>query len=360
MRRLTPLGLLVLAAACSSGEKESVQVGYRGLGQEINYSSKQLAAAREHNVAPAPLPPASTPSPVVQWKNVQVLTDVSANELNRTMVAMTQWVAPKQSCGYCHVLTDFGSDSLYTKRVARRMLQMTRNINTNYKSHVQDVGVTCYSCHRGLNVPAQGIWHYTTRDQYERAFIDRSDVRVQSQTVAHTDANRSSVKQAENTYALMINVSRSLGVNCAFCHNTRSFTTWQNAPPARVTAQYGLRMVRDLNANYLTSLQGVFPANRLGVHGDVPKMQCATCHQGVYKPLLGAQMVKDYPALWGAPQWARSAADSNAAGITDLRGRDSVPHDGSPRLPGRRAAPLPAGAIAANTPAAPPLATPRQ
>ncbi|MEO8333567.1 MAG: photosynthetic reaction center cytochrome PufC [bacterium] len=343
MRRFAPAALLVLAA-CGTGEKESVQVGYRGLAQEINYSSHQLSAARANNVAPAALAPASEPSPPEQFKNVQVLTDISANEFNRTMLAMTQWVAPKQSCAYCHVLTDFASDSLYTKVVARRMLQMTRNINVNYKSHVQDVGVTCYSCHRGLNVPAQGIWHYTNPDQVERAFLDRPDIRVQSQTVAHTDANRSSVKQAENTYALMINMSRSLGVNCVFCHNTRSFTTWQNAPPARVTALYGLRMVRDLNANYLTSLQGVFPKNRLGVHGDVPKMQCSTCHQGVYKPLLGAQMVKDYPALWGAAQWARGAADTNAVGITDLRGRDSVPKDGSPRLPGLRVAPLPAGA----------------
>jgi photosynthetic reaction center cytochrome c subunit len=28
---------------------------------------------------------------------------------------------------------------------------------------------------------------------------------------------------------------------------------------------------------------------------------CATCHQGVYKPLFGANMLKDYPELAGAP-----------------------------------------------------------
>jgi len=27
---------------------------------------------------------------------------------------------------------------------------------------------------------------------------------------------------------------------------------------------------------------------------------CATCHQGAYKPLYGANMLKDYPALAGA------------------------------------------------------------
>ena len=31
--------------------------------------------------------------------------------------------------------------------------------------------------------------------------------------------------------------------------------------------------------------------------GDPLKVNCATCHQGAYKPLLGANMVKDYPNL---------------------------------------------------------------
>ncbi len=33
--------------------------------------------------------------------------------------------------------------------------------------------------------------------------------------------------------------------------------------------------------------------------GDAPKAQCATCHNGVYKPLYGLQMAKHYPAFWG-------------------------------------------------------------
>ena len=51
-------------------------------------------------------------------------------------------------------------------------------------------------------------------------------------------------------------------------------------------------MVRDLNTNYLAPLAGVFPANRLGPTGDALKVNCATCHQGVYKPLFGASMLK--------------------------------------------------------------------
>jgi len=44
-------------------------------------------------------------------------------------------------------------------------------------------------------------------------------------------------------------------------------------------------------------LTEVFPANRKGVLGDLAKVNCATCHQGVNKPLLGASMLKDYPSL---------------------------------------------------------------
>ena len=44
-------------------------------------------------------------------------------------------------------------------------------------------------------------------------------------------------------------------------------------------------------------LTASFPADRLGPTGDVAKVNCATCHQGVYKPLYGAQMAKDYPEL---------------------------------------------------------------
>ena len=58
-------------------------------------------------------------------------------------------------------------------------------------------------------------------------------------------------------------------------------------------------MVRDLNTTYLDPLLPVFPANRLGPMGDGPKLNCATCHQGVNKPLLGANMVTDYPELLG-------------------------------------------------------------
>ena len=37
------------------------------------------------------------------------------------------------------------------------MIQMTRHINADWKSHVGETGVTCYTCHRGQPVP-NNIW----------------------------------------------------------------------------------------------------------------------------------------------------------------------------------------------------------
>ena len=47
------------------------------------------------------------------------------------------------------------------------------------------------------------------------------------------------------------------------------------------------------------SKNDAFPANRLGEHGDGPKVGCATCHKGTFKPLNGVSPLGDYLALSG-------------------------------------------------------------
>jgi photosynthetic reaction center cytochrome c subunit len=68
------------------------------------------------------------------------------------------------------------------------------------------------------------------------------------------------------------------------------------APPQRVNAWHGIRMVGDINANYITPLTSKLPADRLGPMGDAPKAYCATCHQGVNKPLAARR--------WPRTTWA--------------------------------------------------------
>ena len=353
-RTVAPVALLTLGA-CGDAATDTVQVGYRGTALEQNYDHGDLKAKFAQVKLPQSPPPAgeSPPGPL-PWKNVQVLNDISVAEFNRTMIAMSTWVAGTGNCAYCHNVAAFADDTLpngkplYTKLVARRMLQMTRNINGGYSQHVKNTGVTCYTCHMGKPLP-NGLWFYSSQTDYLRHYLDRDGARVITQAVA-PNTNRSSVKQAEWTYALMISQSRSLGVNCTYCHNTRQFASWREAPPQRVTAYHGILMLRDVNQNYLAPLQPVYPAVRLGPMGDAPKAQCVTCHNGAYKPLYGAQMAKDFPALWGRADWngkpfpgLMTAADTTAKDSTTMAA-PAAPAPG-PAVKASSAKPAPAGAV---------------
>jgi photosynthetic reaction center cytochrome c subunit len=99
----------------------------------------------------------------------------------------------------------------------------------------------------------------------------------------------------------MVNMSQSLGVGCTFCHNTRTFDDWSASPVARVTAYHGIRMTRDLNLSYVEPLGADLPKERMGPAGDAPKVNCNTCHDGAFRPLLGVSMLKDYQELAALP-----------------------------------------------------------
>jgi photosynthetic reaction center cytochrome c subunit len=237
------------------------------------------------------------------------------------MQAITAWIAPKEGCAYCHDLQNLAADTKYTKVVSRRMLEMTRHVNASWTSHVRSTGVTCWTCHRGNHVPQQ-TW-FDTREPLN-AFAGRRDgqdapaptaafsalpnatfanylagadnIRVVGEA-ALPSGSGPSVQVAEHTYGLMMHFSQALGVNCTYCHNSRSFQNWDQSTPQRVTAWHGIRMVRELNNDYLGPLASVFPPQRRGPLGDTAKVSCATCHQGAFKPLYGAAMAKQYPGL---------------------------------------------------------------
>jgi photosynthetic reaction center cytochrome c subunit len=330
-----------LLAGCERPPIDRVQVGYRGVAMEQNYNPRLMVEVIAANQPPEALEPASADGPKASavYQNVKVLGDLSVGQFARSMVAMSNWVAPKEGpeagCVYCHNPANFADDSKYTKVVARRMVQMTQNINGNWKQHVANTGVTCYTCHRGQPVPAN-VWFDPAPLKHDVSGLlgDRAlqnspaasvklaslpydpfgpylagdqPIRVQGDTALPT-GNRASTKQTEFTYSLMVHMSDSLGVNCTYCHNSRSWQDWEQSPPQRVTAWYGIRMARQLNNEYMTPLTGTFPANRLGPTGDVPKLNCATCHQGAYKPLFGAKMAKDHPEFGGVPENASAAA----------------------------------------------------
>jgi len=326
--------LPMLLAGCEIGPKQSTQTGYRGTGidQVVNPGLVKAQVPIPANVYETPGD--TGPRASETYQNVKVLGGVSTDRFNHFMAQMNNWVAPQAGkdpnevgCNYCHNPNNMASDEKYTKVVARRMIQMTQRVNQDWKTHVAETGVTCYTCHRGNNIPAN-VWFAPKDRKYAGGVLgdlagqniatkeaglsslpfdpftpylkDAAPIRVngtEAMAGIGKSANRASVKQTEFTYSLMAHMSESLGVNCTYCHNTRNFQSWEQSRPQRVTAWYGIRMARDLNNDYMTPLTKTFPPERLGPKGDVAKVNCTTCHQGAYKPLYGAAMAKDYPEL---------------------------------------------------------------
>jgi photosynthetic reaction center cytochrome c subunit len=351
--RIFTIGALTLPlvlGACELGPKTTAQTGYRGTGIDQVGNAKNMVAQTAIPANVYATPDDSGPRASETYQNVQVLGGVSTERFNHVMAQMNNWVVPQSAapeeagCNYCHNPENMASDEKYTKVVARRMIQMTQNINANYTSHVQQTGVTCWTCHRGNAVPAykwaaaasgNGTIVNNKRGQNTpdaavgyaslphdpfSAYLKDGGVnaiRVASNSSHPSPDHVVSLKEAEKTYGLMMHLSKGLGVNCTYCHNTASFRAWNTSSVARATAWYGLRMVAATNAEYMTPLTNVFPAAhpggggdaaRKGPAGDVYKVNCTTCHQGLNKPMNGVSMRAENPTLWPAGAIAGTAA----------------------------------------------------
>ena len=317
-----------------------------GIPQQVQFQDVRLEQSA-NNQAPPPLPPAVTggPSATETYKNVKVLTDVSAAEFMRTQQALTDWVSPKEGCGFCHAGQDFASDAKPTKQIARVMLQMVRHINADWKSHVAPAGVTCYTCHRGQVQPAQ-IWYlsppapnypmvdkaeswneaadtvmkFFPDDGYQEYFLQDEPIRVQSVTALPSNTISSQV-EAKRIYEMMMTLSNGIGVNCGYCHNSRAIYDWSQSSPFRWSGMSGLQLMRDINRNFLLVADAgvpltrqrvhetqlpVLPARETGLQNGNGLALCGTCHAGEPNPLNGVNMIDAYPAL--VPAAARPPA----------------------------------------------------
>ena len=267
-----------------------------------------------------------------------MLTDVSAAEFMRLQQAITNWVSPKQGCAFCHNTENWASDEKATKLAARRMFEMTRYINSAWAGHVNPAGVTCYSCHRGQPVPAEVWWPQVPRPAHSFAakseewrdasptvygffpdagfaeyYLQDNPVAGISQSALRTNDVGAQVVNAR-IYEMMMQMSVQIGVNCGYCHASRAFQDWSQSTPMRWTGYYSLRLIRDLNRNYLLPFAKIIPQQRALEHptslpviaanerGQQPGnalLTCETCHYRLPKPMNGANMVKDYPGLVG-------------------------------------------------------------
>jgi photosynthetic reaction center cytochrome c subunit len=300
---------------------EAVQTGPRGTGMATIDFTKDNASLAALNVLPenaagGPVPPAGGEQLAGDvYPNAGPLGHLTVANYDRLVAAMRTWVGNDQI---------FGETDTYATQVAYRMVEMTWAINEEWDAHHIGTGVTCYTCHRGNQVP-QNVWflpepnsswagpsaryqnaamaaNYSTAlpvDAMTTYLLDPdSQVNVHGYTSRDEDgSSNASIYKTYQTYSLMQHFSNGLGVNCTYCHNTRAPADPAGHTPAWASAQLGRQMVIELNNAHVLPTQELLPPERLGPMGDVAKINCSTCHQGANKPLLGQSMLAEWPEL---------------------------------------------------------------
>ncbi|MGJ3231225.1 MAG: photosynthetic reaction center cytochrome PufC [Oceanicaulis sp.] len=271
------------------------------------------------------------------YDDVQVLADLDQAQFDRLKLAITRWVAPDEGCTFCHAEgaggePDYDAEPPYTFGVAREMMRMVREVNAE-QEHVRPQGVTCFSCHRGENVPEYGwykagewpgpeerwyqrpppwvrtattIREFFPREAFElyllednrAAGLQTREVRVPPEDAPDPE-DMPLFTRAENTYLVMMQMSDALGQNCTFCHNTRAFYDWEQSTPHRVTGWHAINQTRAINHDHIQPLADLFPPERLGPTGDPFMANCMSCHIGQRKPLGGVSMIEHFPGLVG-------------------------------------------------------------
>jgi hypothetical protein len=123
--------------------------------------------------AQQPLPP---DAPVEQTrKNIQVLKGATESQLYNLMNYVS--VSLGVQCTYCHVIAGknaqgqnnwvWESDDKPQKVAARRMMQMTMQLNQTNLADFHNQRVTCYTCHRGSTDPARLVPLPLTKSGHE-------------------------------------------------------------------------------------------------------------------------------------------------------------------------------------------------
>jgi photosynthetic reaction center cytochrome c subunit len=115
----------------------------------VGAKAQPSGATHAQTSAQAPTTAAGPKKAEEQFKNIQVLKGIPAEQLVPTM----QFIAASLGvqCDFCHVQNAFEKDDKKPKQTARKMMDMMFAINKdNFEAHR---AVTCNSCHNGSALP---------------------------------------------------------------------------------------------------------------------------------------------------------------------------------------------------------------
>jgi len=126
-------------------------------------AAKPQSGSAPHETAQTAMNPSAGPKKAEeQFKNIQVLKGVPAEQIFPTMQFISASLGVE--CEFCHVQNAFEKDDKKPKQTARKMIDMMFAINkNNFEGHRE---VTCNSCHRGSARP-QAIPAVMTEDLKE-------------------------------------------------------------------------------------------------------------------------------------------------------------------------------------------------
>ena len=111
-------------------------------------------AANSQNPPQAGAAPQAPKTASQQFKNIQILKDIAADQLIPGMQFISASLGVE--CDYCHDVPDMASDKNDKKQIARKMIQMTNDINDKWMKGIKDADknkVTCSTCHQGHELP---------------------------------------------------------------------------------------------------------------------------------------------------------------------------------------------------------------
>ncbi|HEX8951487.1 MAG TPA: c-type cytochrome [Polyangia bacterium] len=96
---------------------------------------------------------------LAEFKNLQVLPkSMSKEELKAYMKGQARALGVE--CDYCHDVPDMASDKNDKKLIARKMIQLTAEVNDKWLKGMKDADknkVTCATCHQGHELPPKGV-----------------------------------------------------------------------------------------------------------------------------------------------------------------------------------------------------------
>ena len=95
------------------------------------------------------------------FKNLQVFNSSERIPVPHFLAIMDYWgEALTVNCTYCHSASNWSSDALRTKRIARDMYTMRQRINHEILPKIKDLSsksaeVNCITCHNGKTIPQE-------------------------------------------------------------------------------------------------------------------------------------------------------------------------------------------------------------